>query len=170
MTTDDEELAKMIRAIANYGSERRYVFDYIGRNSRMDELQAAILDAKLHDLDAMNERRKTIAAIYINNVRHPDIIIPQSDGDNVYHIFPILTARRDELRQYLLEHDVETEIHYPIPPHRQKCYSQWNDLSLPVTERIHREELSLPCHPAMKQEEADHVACLLNQFTASKEL
>ena len=170
VTTDDEELAKMIRAIANYGSERRYVFNYIGRNSRMDELQAAILDAKLHDLDAMNERRKTIAAIYINNVRHPDIIIPQSDGDNVYHIFPILTARRDELRQNLLEHDVETEIHYPIPPHRQKCYSQWNALSLPVTERIHREELSLPCHPAMKQEEADRVVSLLNQFTASKEL
>lgn len=169
VTTDDEELAKMIRAIANYGSNRRYVFDYIGRNSRIDELQAAILDAKLHDLDAMNERRKAIADIYINKVRHPAIFIPQPDRDNVYHIFPILTTRRDELRQYLLEHGVETEIHYPIPPHQQKCYSHWNALSLPVTERIHSEELSLPCHPAMKQEEADLVASLLNYFTASKE-
>jgi dTDP-4-amino-4,6-dideoxygalactose transaminase len=164
VTTDDEQLAQMVRALGNYGSARHYVFDYIGRNSRIDELQAAILDAKLSHLDADNQRRKEIAAIYINKVHNSDVLIPQCDRDSVYHIFPILSPRRDELRQYLLGHGVETEIHYPIPPHKQLCYSAWNSLSFPITERIHREELSIPCNPAMSNEEADHVADLLNSF------
>jgi dTDP-4-amino-4,6-dideoxygalactose transaminase len=167
VTTDDDELAAVVRSIANYGSSRKYVFDYIGRNSRIDELQAAILDAKLCDLDVMNERRRRIAAIYINKVSNPAVTIPQCRRDNVYHIFPILCEQRDELRSFLLAHGVETEIHYPIPPHRQACYSEWRHLSLPVTERIHREELSLPCHPAMTAEEADRVADLLNAFRIS---
>ena len=167
VTTDDDELAAVVRSIANYGSSRKYVFDYIGRNSRIDELQAAILDAKLCDLDVMNERRRRIASIYINKVSNPAVTIPQCRRDNVYHIFPILCEQRDELRSFLLAHGVETEIHYPIPPHRQACYSEWRHLSLPVTERIHREELSLPCHPAMTAEEADRVADLLNAFRIS---
>ena len=164
VTTNDDELAAVVRSLGNYGSARHYVFDYIGRNSRIDELQAAILDAKLKDLDTSNQRRKEIAAIYINKVKNPAIFIPQSDRDSVWHIFPILSERRDELKQYLLEHGVETEIHYPIPPHQQACYSDWNNRSYPITERIHAEELSLPCNPAMTNEEANIVADLLNSF------
>ena len=164
VTTDDDELAPLIRVLGNYGSARHYVFDHIGRNSRIDELQAAILDAKLHDLDASNARRREIASLYINNVKNPAITIPQSDRDSVWHIFPVLCERRDELQQYLKGHGVETEIHYPIPPHKQLCYPAWNNLSFPITESIHREELSIPCNPAMSNEEADHVADLLNAF------
>lgn len=164
VTTDDDELAALIRTLGNYGSSRHYVFDHLGVNSRIDELQAAILDVKLHNLDADNARRREIASLYINKVEHPDILIPQCQCDSVYHIFPVLSPRRDELKQYLADHGIQTEIHYPIPPHQQACYPAWNKLSLPVTERIHREELSLPCHQAMTNEEADHVASLLNAF------
>jgi dTDP-4-amino-4,6-dideoxygalactose transaminase len=164
VTTDDEELADIIRALGNYGSARHYVFDYVGRNSRIDELQAAILDAKLKCLDETNAKRKEIASLYINKVYHPLIVIPQSDRDSVWHIFPVLCERRDELQSYLKVHGVETEIHYPVPPHHQKCYGEWKGLSLPVTERIHREELSIPCHPAMTHEEVDTVIRLLNAF------
>ena len=164
VTTDDDELAALVRALGNYGSSRHYVFDYQGVNSRMDEVQAAILDAKLRDLDAMNARRKEIASIYINKVNHPDIVIPQCDRDSVYHIFPVLCARRDELQRYLADNGVGTEIHYPIPPHWQKCYQAWNALQLPVTEKIHHQELSIPCNPAMTNEEASRVADLLNRF------
>ena len=164
VTTDDDDLAVMIRALGNYGSALHYVFDYLGRNSRMDELQAAILDAKLKGLDDANQRRKEIATLYINKVEHPEIIVPHSDRDSVYHIFPVLCTRRDQLKQYLADNGVETEIHYPIPPHQQRCYKEWNAMSLPITERIHREILSLPCNPAMTDEEANHVADLLNSF------
>lgn len=164
VTTDDDELAALMRAMGNYGSARHYVFDHLGRNSRIDELQAAILDAKLPNLDAANRHRKELAAIYMNKVEHPDITIPRCDRDSVYHIFPVLCPRRDELRSYLQEHGVETEVHYPIPPHRQRCYDCWNNRSLPVTERIHREELSLPCNPVMTTDEAELVAELLNNF------
>ncbi len=183
VTTNDDRLAAVVRSIANYGSSEKYVFDYIGRNSRLDELQAAILDAKLPHLDAANRRRKAIASFYINKVKNPIITIPSSSLtapssavpyaealpqpplDCVWHIFPVLTPRRDELQRYLAAHGVETQIHYPIPPHRQRCYrGQWPALSLPVTERIHREELSLPCNQAMTDQEAAYVADLLNNF------
>ena len=164
VTTDDDELAAMIRALGNYGSARHYVFDYQGCNSRMDELQAAILDAKLSDLDAANQRRKEISALYINKVTNQLITIPHCQRDSVYHIFPVLCTRRDQLKQYLADSGVETEIHYPIPPHQQACYSDWNHRSYPITERIHAEELSIPCNPAMTDEEANLVADLLNSF------
>ncbi len=164
VTTDDEEFASLIRALGNYGSARHYVFDHIGRNSRIDELQAAILDTKLRDLDIQNARRKQIAAIYINKVKNPMIQIPVSDRDSVYHIFPVLCQHRDELQKYLLEHDVQTEIHYPIPPHKQHCYESWNQFSFPVTERIHAQELSLPCNPVMTDEEVNNIVNLLNSF------
>ena len=164
VTTDDKELASLIRALGNYGSARHYIFDYLGRNSRMDEIQAAILAAKLRDLDTQNLRRKELAAIYMNKVKNSAITIPQSDRDSVWHIFPVLCERRDQLQQYLKDHGVETEIHYPIPPHRQLCYPAWNSLSFSITERIHCEELSIPCNPAMSNEEADRVADLLNSF------
>ena len=164
VTTDDEELSDLVRSLANYGSGRHYVFDYIGRNSRIDELQAAILDAKLHDLDAMNAHRKEIAAIYINKVSNPNVIIPRSNRDSVWHIFPILCPRRDQLRQFLKDKGVETEIHYPIPPHQQRCYPDWNTLSFPITEQIHHQELSIPCNQVMTEKEADTIVDLLNAF------
>ena len=161
VTTDDASLAEIVRSLGNYGSEKKYIFGYQGRNSRMDEIQAAILDEKLKHLDADNQRRKEIAATYIEQLKHPDVVIPQCDRDSVWHIFPILSPRRDALRQYLLEHGVETEIHYPIPPHQQRCYPAWNTLSLPITERIHQQELSLPCHPAMTDEDVNTVITMI---------
>ena len=179
VTTDDDELADVIRALGNYGSARHYVFDYQGRNSRMDEIQAAILLAKLPDLDANNQRRKEIAALYINKVKHPDILLPQCDRDSVYHIFPLLCSRRDELQRYLADNGVGTEIHYPIPPHRQRCYakgaqnwlselSEWPSLSLPITERINAEELSIPCNPALSDDETARIVALINRFKPAK--
>jgi dTDP-4-amino-4,6-dideoxygalactose transaminase len=179
VTTDDDELADVIRALGNYGSARHYVFDYQGRNSRMDEIQAAILLAKLPDLDANNQRRRDIAAMYINKVKNPAIIIPLGDArcsrDSVYHIFPVLCERRDKLQQYLLDNGVGTEIHYPIPPHRQRCYakgaqnllselSEWSSLSLPITEQIHAQELSIPCNQSLTDDEVTRIIDLLNSF------
>lgn len=163
VTTNDKELAQVIEELGNYGSSKKYVFDYQGRNSRMDEIQAAILNVKLRHLDADNQRRQAVADYYINTIKHPEIIVP-TPSNSVYHIFPILCERRDELQQYLKENGVETMIHYPIPPHKQACYKEWNDLSFPITERIHRQELSLPCHPTLKKEEADQIVSLLNRF------
>ena len=166
VTTDDKSLAEVIRSIGNYGSSRKYVFDYKGRNSRIDEIQAAILDVKLRYLDVENQKRKQIAALYINKVNNPLIRIPQCDDrDCVWHIFPVLCEHRDRLQQYLKDNGVETQIHYPVPPHKQRCYSEWNHLSFPITERIHREELSIPCNQAMKNEEVDEIINLLNSFT-----
>ncbi|MBR2114705.1 MAG: DegT/DnrJ/EryC1/StrS family aminotransferase [Prevotella sp.] len=164
VTTDDDDLSAMVRALGNYGSEKKYVHDYAGRNSRMDDLQAAILDVKLGYLDADNQRRKEIASIYINKVKNATIVIPHSDCDCVWHIFPVLCKRRDELQRYLREHNVETQIHYPIPPHRQRCYAEWNHLSLPITEQISVQELSLPCNSVMTNEEANDIVALLNSF------
>ena len=164
VTTNDERLAEVVRALGNYGSEQKYVHKYAGCNSRMDELQAAMLDKKLLHLDEANQRRKEIAGIYLEKVKNPLIRIPRSDRDCVWHIFPIFCERRDELQQYLKTHGVETQIHYPIPPHRQTCYQAWGQLSLPVAEQLSAQELSIPCHQAMTNEEANTVVGLLNSF------
>ena len=165
VTTDDKELADLIRALGNYGSARHYVFDYLGRNSRM---QAAILLAKLRDLDANNQRRKVIAALYINKVKNPAIVIPQCNRDSVYHIFPVLCARRDELQRYLADNGVGTEIHYPIPPHKQKCLAAAlvdEGAEVVHTEKIHAQELSIPCHQALTDDEVMQIVSLLNGFS-----
>lgn len=164
VTTNVEELARVIAALGNYGSHQKYVHDYAGRNSRIDELQAAMLDVKLKYLDTENQRRKQIASIYINKVKNLLVYIPQSERDCVWHIFPVFCERRDELKQYLGSHGVETQIHYPIPPHMQHCYSRWNSISLPVTERLSREELSLPCHQMMTDKDAEMIAEIINLF------
>ena len=165
VTTDDDELAAIVRVLGNYGSHQKYVHDYRGRNSRIDEFQAAVLDVKLRYLDEDNDRRKAIAHIYINKVENPLLRLPRfKSRDCVWHIFPILCEQRDELQKFLSGHDVETQIHYPTPPHKQKCYAGWNSLSLPVTELIAAQELSIPCHQAMTQEEADRIVDLLNDF------
>ena len=165
VTTSDEALAEVLKSIGNYGSSRKYVFDYLGRNSRIDELQAAILDIKIKYLDEENKRRKEIATLYINKVTNPLIRIPKcGERDCVWHIFPVLCEHRDRLQQYLKEHGVETQIHYPIPPHKQRCYSDWNQLSFPVTEQIHAQELSIPCNQVLTDEEVNYIIELLNSF------
>ena len=172
ITTNDDELAQLLRALGNYGSARHYVFDHQGVNSRIDEIQAAILLAKLPHLDADNRRRKEIAARYEREViDHVRIVL--SPRDSVYHIFPILSPHRDELRQYLFDNGVETEIHYPIAPHRQQCYkntplSSLSSSSLTITERVHREELSIPCNPALSDDEAARIVALINRFKPAK--
>lgn len=166
ITTDDDQLAETIRAIANYGSTRKYVFKYVGRNSRLDEIQAAVLDVKLRHLDRDNARRIEIAEKYLKGIDNPLITLPdrgEPEG-NVYHIFPIRCGRRDELHRYLADNGVQTLIHYPVPPHRQECYREWSCLSLPVTESIHATELSLPMSPAMTDREAEFVIDLVNSF------
>ena len=166
VTTDDKHLADCIRALANYGSQKKYVFKYKGKNSRLDEIHAAVLDVKLRHLDEDNKHRQEIAKFYYENINNPLIKLPMrlNDENNVYHIFPVLSERRDELQQYLTENGVQTLIHYPIPPHKQECYQEWNNLSLPITERIHFQELSLPISPVMTMNEARQVVVLLNSF------
>ena len=166
VTTDDDQLADIIRSLGNYGSSRKYVFDYVGRNSRLDEMQAALLRVKLRHLDADNERRRQIARRYEQGISNPLITLPArtADAENVYHLFPIFTPWRDALQQYLCEHGVETLVHYPIPPHQQRCYGEWHHLSLPITERISREELSLPMSPVLGDDEVDEVIRLVNEF------
>ena len=165
VTTNDDELDKTIEVLGNYGSSKKYVFDYLGRNSRIDDIQAAILSVKLRHLDAANQCRKDIAARYEREVGNGLVRFLRPVGsDCVYHIFPVFTPRRDELQQYLLDNGVETAIHYPIPPHRQRCYKEWNSLSLPITEQIHAQELSIPCHQALTDEEITQIITMLNDF------
>ncbi len=166
VTTNDEELAKVVRTVANYGSQKKYVFKYCGRNSRLDEIQAAVLDVKLKYLDEDIALRKQVAKYYIDHINNPAIILPViSDWDaHVFHLFPIRTKKRDELQRYLTENGVQTIIHYPIPPHKQECYKEWNNLSFPITEQIHDEELSLPMSPVMTEEEVRTVVELLNNW------
>lgn len=164
VTTSDKQLAEIVTALGNYGSEKKYVFNLKGLNSRIDELQAAFLNLKLPYLDADNQRRREIARRYLDGIKNPDIKLPgvSLDRDNVFHIFPVFTEKRDELQKYLKEKGIETLIHYPIPPHKQKCYPEWNNLSFPITEKIHNQELSLPISPVLTNEEAQKVIDIIN--------
>lgn len=166
VTTDSDELARTVRTLANYGSEQKYIFRYQGRNSRLDEIQAAVLAAKLPHLDADNDRRRHIARMYLDGISNPAVTLPAcADGtDNVYHIFPVFTPHRQSLQTYLADNGVQTLIHYPVPPHRQQCYSSWNTRSYPVTERIHERELSLPISPVLTDDEARRVIDLINSW------
>lgn len=166
VTTNDEELAKAIRALANYGSQKKYVFKYTGRNSRLDEIQAAVLDVKLKYLDQDNQHRKDMAKLYINGINNPLITLPDTlpEEHNVFHLFPILCERRDELQKYLNEKGVGTVIHYPIPPHKQECYKEWNYLSYPITEQIAQQELSLPIGPIITKNETQMIIEHINKF------
>lgn len=166
VTTNDEELAKIVRAVANYGSQRKYVFKYIGRNSRLDEIQAAVLDVKLKYLDNDLTIRKQIAKFYIDHIINPEIITPNvKDWDaHVFHIFTIRCKRRDDLQKFLADNGVQTIIHYPIPPHKQECYKEWNCLSFPITELIHNEELSLPMSPVLTEQEVVNIVNIINSW------
>ena len=171
VTTNDSVLADTIRTLANYGSQKKYVFKYEGRNSRLDELQAAILDVKLRHLDYDNALRQHAAAYYYEYLQHPLITLPKHlpNEENVYHIFPIIVSgkgNRNRLRDYLAEHNIDTICHYPIAPHKQECYSKvlWNtpQLSLPITERLADEELSIPISPCMTKEQIEYVVEIVN--------
>lgn len=167
VTTDDAELAAVIRALANYGSQRKYVFKYVGMNSRMSEIDAAVLDVKLQYLDEDNRKRQQLADYYYRHITNPLITLPRrlDDANNVYHQFPVFCERRDELQVFLSEHGIQTLIHYPIPPHKQECYKEWNNRSYPVTEKIHRQELSIPMNQAVTPDEAREVVTWLNAFS-----
>lgn len=166
ITTDNDELAAVVRALGNYGSEEKYVFRYSGYNSRIDEVQAAVLAAKLPYLDADNHHRATIAELYYKSINNTLIRLPRhiAPEHNVYHLFPIFCDERDRLQQHLKKCGIETLIHYPIPPHRQECYREYAHLSLPITEQIHRTELSLPIGPTMSKAEAQLVIEAINTF------
>lgn len=169
VTTDDDELATVVRSLANYGSVHKYIFQYQGRNSRLDEVQAAVLRVKLAHLDDDNGRRQQIANYYYDHVCNPLIVLPRRlpDIQNVYHIFPVFCSERDCLQEYLTCHGIQTLIHYPVPPHQQACYSAWNTLSLPVTEHIHQTELSIPISPVLTDGDARYIVETLNAFSAS---
>lgn len=167
VTTNDKELAKVVRTIANYGSQKKYIFKYCGRNSRLDEIQAAVLDIKLKYLDEDIAIRKEVAKYYIEHITNPKIILPViKDWDaHVFHIFTIRTEKRDELQRYLADNGVQTIIHYPVPPHKQECYKEWNNLSFPITEQIHNEELSLPMSPMLTKQELEYVIDRVNTWS-----
>ena len=164
ITTNDDVLAETIRTLANYGSSKKYVFKYTGRNSRLDEIQAAVLDVKLKHLDDDIQNRKNVARYYIENINNIRISLPIINNwdEHVFHIFPIRCSDRDRLQSYLMENGIQTIIHYPIPPHKQECYKEWNYLFFPITERIHNEELSLPMSPVMRIEEIKTIVKIIN--------
>lgn len=172
VTTDEDDFAEVIRTIANYGSKVKYQCLYKGLNSRLDEIQAAVLRVKLQRLDADNNLRKTVAKYYIENIVNRDITIPLNaalnngpeKNDHVWHLFVIRHPERDALQKHLTDNDIQTLIHYPIPPHKQKAYSGWNQLSFPVTEKIHKEVLSLPMSHVMTLSDAEKVVGKLNDF------
>jgi dTDP-4-amino-4,6-dideoxygalactose transaminase len=166
VTTNDDALAKVIQSLRNYGSEAKYQNEYVGVNSRLDELQAAFLNVKLPNLDVENNARKAIAKRYLSEIKNDKISLPfwNFSDNHVFHLFVIRTENRDELQQYLLENGIQTVIHYPIPPHKQKAFSNWNHLSFPITEKIHNEVLSLPMSPVMTVDEVDFIISILNQY------
>jgi dTDP-4-amino-4,6-dideoxygalactose transaminase len=174
VTTNDCTLAEVVRAIANYGSKIKYVNEYQGLNSRLDELQAAFLDIKLNHLDAENQRRREIAEYYCNNIKNPDIILPcqfnsslithHSSHSHVWHLFVIRTLNRHKIQTHLTQNGVQTLIHYPTPPHKQLAYKDWSASKFPITERIHDEVLSLPISPVITDDEAKRIVEIINQF------
>ena len=166
--TIDDELAKVLFSMRNYGSEVKYHNNYIGINSRLDELQAAFLNVKLPNLDADNEHRRTIAKRYLSEIKNDKITLPFWDFSNnhVFHLFVIRTEKRAELQEYFKQNGIETMIHYPVPPHKQKAFENWNNLSFPINEKIHKEVLSLPISPIMTANEVDFVIQKLNLWTS----
>lgn len=166
VTTNDEELFNKIKAIANYGSDRKYHHIYKGVNSRLDEIQAAILDIKLKHLDSDNNKRHEISKYYRENIKNSKIILPETydEKSHVWHIFAVRTQNRDEFQKYLTEKGIQTIIHYPTPPHKQGAYKEWNNLSFPITEEIHNTILSLPISPVMTDSEIEKVVEVVNEY------
>lgn len=168
VTTNDDELAQKIKALRNYGSHKKYHNVFIGINSRLDEIQAGILDIKLKFLDENNQKRKEIAKYYRKNIKNSSIILPNvyAEDAHVWHLFVVRTKQRDNFQKYLLDNEIQTIIHYPIPPHKQECYKLWNNLSYPITEEIHKSVLSLPISPVMSDDEMRKVVEVVNEYKA----
>ena len=166
ITTNDSELAKVLFALRNYGSQQKYYNEYIGVNSRLDELQAGFLNLKLPNLDADNNKRRAIAKRYLTEIKNDKIILPYWDDSNnhVFHLFVIRTENRTDLQRYLTDNKIQTVIHYPVPPHKQNAFLEWNNLSFPINEKIHNEILSLPISPVLTKEEVDFIIETLNQY------
>lgn len=166
VTTNDDELAQKIKALRNYGSHKKYHNVFIGMNSRLDEIQAGILDIKLKFLDEDNQKRKEIAKYYRKNIKNSSIILPNvyAEDAHVWHLFVVRTKQRDNFQKYLLDNEIQTIIHYPIPPHKQECYKLWNNLSYPITEEIHKSVLSLPISPVMSDDEVRKVVEIINEY------
>jgi len=167
VTTNDEDLASVVRALENYGSKQKYVFEYKGLNSRMDEIQAAFLSVKLKYLDAENAIRRKIADYYSENIKNGKIILPTKEihkDSHVQYVYVIRSKERNKLQTYLAENGIQTLIHYPVPPHKQECYKELNQLSLPITEQIHNEILSVPISPVMETDEVKLVVECINQY------
>lgn len=169
VTTNDDILAQTIRTLANYGSQQKYINRYKGLNSRLDEMQAGVLNIKLKYLDSENTKRREIAKYYHNTISNPKIILPKIDNaltnlSHVWHLFVIRTPDRNKLQEYLTSNGIQTLIHYPIPPHRQEAYREHNHLSFPITEKIHDEVLSLPISPVLTNEEIEKIITTLNNY------
>lgn len=166
VTTDDTELASVVRALANYGTTSKYVNKYKGENSRLDEIQAAILSIKLKYLDKEIQLRQSIASFYLENVQNELIVLPQVEQveHHAFHLFVVRCHERDRLQQYLSDKGIRTEIHYPQPPHKQVAYREWNSLSYPISEKIANEVISLPLRISLKTEEMERVCSVLNEF------
>ncbi len=166
ITTNDDDLASCLRALLNYGSQVKYKNLYKGVNSRLDELQAALLNVKLNNLDEETTVKRKIAGRYLTEIRNPKIILPKVviDLAHVWHLFVIMTNKREELQEYLSDNGVQTVIHYPIPPHKQEAYKEWNDMSFPISELIHQTVISLPLSAVMTSEEVDEVINVLNAY------
>lgn len=166
VTTNDRVLAELIRKLANYGSEEKYNHEFKGENSRLDEVQSAVLNVKLKKLDCNNNRRREIAAMYKRGIKNPAIILPEMPApeEHVWHIYCVRTSNRKKLSEALLQRGIETNIHYPVPPHKQGAYKEFSELKFPVSETIHTEVLSLPISPVMTDEEAVYVIDALNKY------
>ncbi|WP_323658116.1 DegT/DnrJ/EryC1/StrS family aminotransferase [Aliarcobacter butzleri] len=166
VTTNDEELANTIKALGNYGSHKKYENLYKGINSRLDELQAAMLRVKLKYLDEESNKRREIANYYLENIKNNKLILPtvRTEDNHVWHLFVIRTSKRDELQKYLLDNGVQTLIHYPIPPHKQNAYKEWKNESYPISEQIHSEILSLPISGVQSFEDTQNIVKILNDF------
>lgn len=166
VTTDNEELSNIIASLHNYGSSKKYIHNNIGVNSRMDEFQAGVLRIKLRRLDKDNEKRRKIAHRYIQEITNPAIQTPyvSNFASHVFHIFPLMSESRDKLQHFMTEQGIQTQIHYPIPPHKQQCYALYNDKSFPIAEQLSREELSLPLHPLLTDSEVEKIISTANTF------
>lgn len=167
VTTNDDALAARLRSLRNYGSVQKYVNEHAGYNSRLDELQAGILSAKLPALDAENNRRRTLAGRYLTGIRHPDVTLPPADqiDRDVWHLFVIRHPRRDNLRAYLLDRGIGTDVHYPIPPHQQRAYASFAHLTLPISEQLHREVVSLPLNPTLTDDDVTYIIETINSMS-----
>ena len=167
ITTNDDALADRLRALRNYGSAQKYVNEYIGYNSRLDELQAAILSSKLPWLNADNERRRSLARLYLSGIINPDVSLPPADqlSQDVWHLFVVRHPQRDAFRAHLRERGISTDVHYPIPPHHQRAYSQFAHLSLPISEQLHHEVVSLPLNPTLTDEDATYIIDAVNSMS-----